>query len=60
MVDFLNKSKPSDLYPLILLAEGYKISGSYNALVLDRNRILKSTAGVGQNEWATSSLNQMS
>ena len=47
MVDFLNKSKPSDLLPTnIVSGEATELIGSYNALVLDRNRILKSATEV--------------
>ena len=47
MVDFLNKSKPSDLLPTnIVSGEATELIGSYNALVLDRNRILKSATDV--------------
>lgn len=43
MLDFMKKSKPSDLLPSnIISGEATELIGSYNQLVLDRNRILKS------------------
>lgn len=47
MVDFIKKSKPSDLLPTnIVSGEATELIGSYNQLVLDRNRILKSATEV--------------
>ena len=47
MVDYLKKSKPSDLLPTnIVRGEAMELIGSYNSLVLDRNRILKSATEV--------------
>ncbi|OAB25980.1 capsular exopolysaccharide family [Flavobacterium fryxellicola] len=47
MVDFIKKSKPSDLLPTnIVSGEATELIGSYNQLVLDRNRILKSATDV--------------
>jgi tyrosine-protein kinase Etk/Wzc len=43
MLDFMKKSKKSDLLPAnIVSGEATEMIGSYNQLVLDRNRILKS------------------
>ena len=43
MLDFIKKSKKSDLLPTnIVSGEATELIGSYNQLVLDRNRILKS------------------
>jgi tyrosine-protein kinase Etk/Wzc len=43
MLDFIKKSKTSDLLPTnIVSGEATELIGSYNQLVLDRNRILKS------------------
>ncbi|RBN49489.1 GumC family protein [Flavobacterium psychrolimnae] len=43
MLDFIKKSKRSDLLPTnIVSGEATELIGSYNQLVLDRNRILKS------------------
>ena len=43
MIDFMKRSKPSDLLPTnIISGEATELVGSYNNLVLDRNRILKS------------------
>ncbi|MGO4905997.1 GumC family protein [Flavobacterium sp. W20_MBD1_R3] len=43
MLDFIKKSKQSDLLPTnIVSGEATDLIGSYNQLVLDRNRILKS------------------
>jgi tyrosine-protein kinase Etk/Wzc len=45
MLDFIKKSKPSDLLPTNIISSDGDASGlisSYNQLVLDRNRILKS------------------
>lgn len=43
MQDFMKKSKKSDLLPTnIVSGEATELIGSYNQLVLDRNRILKS------------------
>jgi tyrosine-protein kinase Etk/Wzc len=43
MLDFMKKSKKTDLLPTnIVSGEATELIGSYNQLVLDRNRILKS------------------
>ena len=43
MIDFIKKSKPADLLPAnIVSGEATELISSYNQLVLDRNRILKS------------------
>ena len=43
MLDFMKKSKKSDLLPAnIVSGEATEMIGSYNQLVLDRNRIMKS------------------
>lgn len=43
LLDFMKKSKQSDLLPTnIVSGEATELIGSYNQLVLDRNRILKS------------------
>lgn len=43
LLDFMKKSKKSDLLPAnIVSGEATEMIGSYNKLVLDRNRILKS------------------
>ncbi|RTY86002.1 GumC family protein [Flavobacterium sp. RSP15] len=43
VLDFIKKSKQSDLLPTnIVSGEATELIGSYNQLVLDRNRILKS------------------
>ncbi|TDD75946.1 GumC family protein [Flavobacterium caseinilyticum] len=47
MIDFMKKSKPSDLLPSnIVSGEATDLISSYNQLVLDRNRILKSATEV--------------
>lgn len=47
MIDFMKKSKPSDLLPSnIVSGEATDLISSYNQLVLDRNRLMKSATEV--------------